>query len=306
MVLPASPTIYSTAYLKANIEGGQYFNWFYNDGNNDGRGFDPNGSGLQSRCRKATGSRRRATPIIRTSKSSPTNNCAGGGTTRIRRFTTPATGWVAARPANRMAGAVEVDRDARIWLRGGRQGDQSAERLLRRQIDRERDALLVDLGQRWRPRLPAAARRHDPGARACRRSTNTGTSTATTRPSGAGVVMVQFAFSCVWNWDARPFPTFPADTSAMGRHRQLERRRLVERAQAVAAAADADAAALVRGLIRPSRPFRSSAGRVHVKPKFSTLLAEHVSGRETRAAQRAYAYLRHRTDLRGSALGRGL
>ena len=26
------PTIYSMPYLKANIEGGQYFNWFYNDG----------------------------------------------------------------------------------------------------------------------------------------------------------------------------------------------------------------------------------------------------------------------------------
>ena len=27
--------------------------------------------------------------------------------------------------------------------------------------------------------------------------------------SAAGVVMVDFAFSCAWAWDARPFPTFP-------------------------------------------------------------------------------------------------
>jgi GTA TIM-barrel-like domain len=40
------PSIYSSAYLKANIEGGQYFDWFYNDGTNDGLGFDPSGSAL--------------------------------------------------------------------------------------------------------------------------------------------------------------------------------------------------------------------------------------------------------------------
>jgi hypothetical protein len=33
--------------LKANIEGGEKFNWFYFDSNNLGRGLDPNGSGLQ-------------------------------------------------------------------------------------------------------------------------------------------------------------------------------------------------------------------------------------------------------------------
>ena len=36
--LTGQPTIYSIPYLKANIEGGQYFNWFYNDSNNLGIG----------------------------------------------------------------------------------------------------------------------------------------------------------------------------------------------------------------------------------------------------------------------------
>ena len=40
-------TIYSMPYLKGNIEGGQYFDWFYNDGDNRGRGLDPNGTDLQ-------------------------------------------------------------------------------------------------------------------------------------------------------------------------------------------------------------------------------------------------------------------
>ena len=36
--LSGAPTIYSEPYLAANIEGGEGFNWFYNDSNNDGRG----------------------------------------------------------------------------------------------------------------------------------------------------------------------------------------------------------------------------------------------------------------------------
>ena len=45
--LTGPPTIYSTPYLKGDIEGGQYFNWFYNDGDNGGRGLDPSGTDLQ-------------------------------------------------------------------------------------------------------------------------------------------------------------------------------------------------------------------------------------------------------------------
>ena len=45
--LTGQPSIWSIPYLKANIEGGQYFNWFYNDSNNLGIGFDPNGTDLR-------------------------------------------------------------------------------------------------------------------------------------------------------------------------------------------------------------------------------------------------------------------
>ncbi len=45
--LSGQPTIYSKDYLKANIEGGEKFNWFYDDSNNVGMGLDPNGSDLR-------------------------------------------------------------------------------------------------------------------------------------------------------------------------------------------------------------------------------------------------------------------
>jgi hypothetical protein len=44
--LSGQPTIYSIPYLQANIEGGEKFNWFYNDSTNNGPGLDPNGSDL--------------------------------------------------------------------------------------------------------------------------------------------------------------------------------------------------------------------------------------------------------------------
>ncbi len=44
--LTGAPMLHNLAYLKANIEGGERFHWFYYDGDNLGRGFDPFGSDL--------------------------------------------------------------------------------------------------------------------------------------------------------------------------------------------------------------------------------------------------------------------
>lgn len=45
--LTQPPFLARKAYLKANIEGGEAFAWFYRDGTNLGRGLDPNGSAQQ-------------------------------------------------------------------------------------------------------------------------------------------------------------------------------------------------------------------------------------------------------------------
>ena len=107
--------------------------------------------------------------------------------------------------------------------------------------------------------------------------------------SGAGLVMVQFAFSCAWNWDARPFPLFPIDNAQWGDagNRQA-----------------GDWSNGVRLSLPPPEPSPSPtpptystfpavatlAWSVHVRPKFSTLIADHVSGRSTRSARFSRAY----------------
>ena len=167
--LTSQPTIYSIPYLQGNIEGGQYFNWFYNDGNNGGIGLDPNGTDLrvslpqgdrltQTRNPYYSGQEilGEQTTAMVVEQLSPGGICQCGGV------------WVAARRKHGVGAAGEVDHFCRIWLPGVRPRHQSAERVLRPGVDRERDALLVDLGseRERRRRLRAAARRRIAAARA--------------------------------------------------------------------------------------------------------------------------------------------
>ena len=118
-----------------------------------------------------------------------------------------------------------------------------------------------------------------------------------------GVAMMQLAFCCVWNWDARPFPGLPDPGERMGRRGRLAGRRLAQRPRPGAAAGRAIAAADAGNL--SELPALATLGwSTHVKPRFATDVADHVSGRSTRAPRYARRLLRRRTDLRGAALGR--
>jgi hypothetical protein len=106
--------------------------------------------------------------------------------------------------------------------------------------------------------------------------------------SVGGVPMIQETFCCAWNWDARPFPTFPlrgdvwgdAGAWAAGNWIGIGRTTLPP----VAPSPDPTPPSF------PAFPSVATLGwSVHVKPKFSTLVASHASGRETRAPYRANA-----------------
>ena len=98
--------------------------------------------------------------------------------------------------------------------------------------------------------------------------------------------MIQFAFCCVWNWDARPFPVFPNDTSAWGDTGNWQ------------------AGDWSNGLRQPLPPLAPtpppSPGTyptfpalptlewsARIKPKFVTDVTQRASGRETRRARYA-------------------
>ena len=99
-----------------------------------------------------------------------------------------------------------------------------------------------------------------------------------------GLPMLNWNFCCVWNTDARPFPTFPTLNSAWGDAGNWAQGLWIGTTRAVLPP-PAPSPPPTPLPSRRSRPSRHSAFRSHIKPKFSTLLAQHVSGRETRTQQ---------------------
>ena len=208
--LSGMPTIYSLPYLKANIEGGQYFNWFYNDGVNGGRGFDPKGSGLMVSLPEGDRLAQARNPYYANQQILANK--------QLRWF------W------NNAHQAVYDDGDGTGWSPHGPQTEWAAQSksILMLEygfssVDKATnqpnvffDAKSTESATAFWSIWDSAAgmtylpRRDDTIAalalEAIYEYWNTDGHNTT---SGAGVVMVQFAFSCVWNWDARPFPTLP-------------------------------------------------------------------------------------------------
>jgi uncharacterized protein (TIGR02217 family) len=104
-----------------------------------------------------------------------------------------------------------------------------------------------------------------------------------------GVVMLQAAFCCVWNWDARPFPVFPILGSEWGDAGNWQAGNWLNgRGPALP---PLPAAAPPSPGAYPTFPTLATLGwSVHVKPKFATDVADHVSGRSVRRANFAHAY----------------
>ena len=115
------PTIYTLAYLKANIEGGEKLQLVLQRRRQSRhRPRSERHRSARVACRTATGvtqtRNRLLPPISRLLRQQAA--CAGGGTIRIRPIYDDGdgTGWIAARPRHRMGAAIEIDRLRRIWL----------------------------------------------------------------------------------------------------------------------------------------------------------------------------------------------
>ena len=288
--LTGVPSIYSSAYLMANIEGGQYFNWYYNDGANDGRGFDPNGSGLQvslpegDRLAQARNAYNANQQILANKQLrwwwNNTHQAVYAGVGGAWVPQGPQTEWQAQSKSIIMLeyGCSAVDKgtnqpnvffDAKstesatpywsIW------DSASGGGYLPRRDDTIQALALQAIYAYW--------------------VTNGNNET-----SGGGVEMLNWSFCCVWNWDARPFPVFPIDSSEWGDFGNWRAGDWNSPPSARASLPPPAASAPPSPGTYQSFPALSTIGwSARVKPKFSTLLAPHVSGRESRAAQRAAA-----------------
>jgi len=285
--LSGQPTIYSAAYLQANIEGGQYFNWFYNDGSNLGIGLDPNGTDLrvslpegdrltQSRNGYASNQQILAPKQLRWWWNNGHRAVYDDGDGAGWQPHGPFTAWTA---QSKSIAFVEC-------------GFASCDRSTNQPdvfFDPASSAGSTAYWSIWDPSANAAggyAPRCDDvlqtlALQAVHDYWVTGGNNAM---SGSGVPMVQTAFMSAWNWDARPFPTFPIEAQ-IWRDAALWSPGfwLNGKGPFVAPPVPDPPPALGPYPIFPSLP--TLGWSMRLAPRFSTATALHVSGREARAAR---------------------
>ena len=282
--LSGAPTIYSPDYLKANIEGGEKFDWYYADSTNAGAADDPLGSGLivsapqgdratQTRQPYAAGQQILANKQVRWWWSNPHYAVydTGAGWTAQG----PATEWVAnSKPILFLEyGVPSVDKGTNqpnlfyspsssssgtpywsVWSSASGGGFTPL------RDDTISEMALDAIYAYWQAN----------------------------NASVGGVRMIEWTFSCVWNWDARPFPTFPALSNVWGDAADWAYGdwQGAGRIPTPPTAASADPSPGTY----PSFPALQTLGwSAQVRPRFATGIAGHVSGRESRRPSRALA-----------------
>ncbi len=282
--LSGTPLLYSKAYLKANIEGGEKFNWFYFDGNNLGRGPDPKGSDLNvSRPEgdRLTQNRNRYYP-----------NQEILGQKQIRWW------W------NNTHQALYDDGDGTgespkglptLWIANSKSvvfteyGFPSCDRSTNQPnvfFDAKSSESATPYWSIWDPA--------DGGGYQPRRDQNLQLLALQAlyeywfvdgaNATVGDVPMIQQVFCSVWNWDARPFPAFPNLGSAWGDAGNWPAGNWLNGKGPFVAVPAPDPAPSPGAF--PAFPTVAGQGwSVHYRPQFTTRVADHVSGRTSRIAR---------------------
>jgi uncharacterized protein (TIGR02217 family) len=216
--MSGQPTIYSIPYLKANIEGGEKFNWFYNDSNNFGIGLDPNGTNLrvslpegdrltQSRNQYYANQQLLANKQLRwwwnnyhyavyddgdgsgwSPHGSPTEWVPNSKSITFAEYGFPACDKCTNQP-NLFYSPASTESGTPFWSIWDPSASASGDYWPRRDDELYLLALQA-VYEYW--------------------------VTDGNNETVGGVPMIQTTFMSIWNWDARPFPTFPNMVSVWG------------------------------------------------------------------------------------------
>jgi hypothetical protein len=282
--LSGQPTIYSLAYLKANIEGGEKFNWFYNDGTNDGIGLDPNGTDLrvslpagdrltQARQAYSANQQALANKQLRWWWNNPHQAIYDDGDGSGWSPHGPYTQWV---PQSKSITFAEY-------------GFPACDRGTNQPNVFFNPASVESFTPYWSIWDSVAGgsyapRRDDEIQLLALQAVYEYWVTDGNNATVDGVSMIQPAFMSVWNWDARPFPAFPMLSSVWGDAGNWSAGQWLGGKGPFLTPPVPDPSPV------PPTPatFPTLNGQgwsVHYRPSFTTGLAEHVSGREIRAAK---------------------
>jgi hypothetical protein len=283
--LTGQPTIYSIPYLKANIEGGEKFNWYYNDGTNDGMGLDPNGTDL--RVSLPEGDR------LAQARNAYAPNQQLLANKQLRWW------W------NNMHQAVYDDGDGTGWSPHGPNTEWAPQS--KSIVFAEYGIPACDKGTN-QPNVfysPASIESFTPywsiwdpvsgggflpriddeiQLLALQAIYEYWVTDGNNETSAAGVKMIEPTFLSVWNWDARPFPIFPQLSSVWGDTGDWAAGQWLNGKGPFLTPPVPDAAPVAP--TPATFPTLNGQGwSVHFRPAFATGLASHVSGRESRAAK---------------------
>jgi hypothetical protein len=221
--LSGTPTLYSKPYLKANIEGGEKFNWYYLDGANGVLGSDPNGPGeisvpagdrlSQSRNAYGAGTQITANKMLRWWWNNPHHALYPTGAASSGSWVNQGqTGWVANSKSIAFTeyGYPSCDKSTNqpnVFFTNNSGESATAywsawQTVSGGAVTPVPDTTISQLAlqavyEYWFSDTPS----------------NNPVSTAVVP---AGIPMLQQSFCSVWNWDARPSPYFPRLSNVWG------------------------------------------------------------------------------------------
>jgi uncharacterized protein (TIGR02217 family) len=287
--MSGQPTIYSIPYLKANIEAGQYFNWFYNDSNNLGIGLDPNGTDLrvslpqgdrltQSRNTYSANQQLLANKQLRWWWNNPHQAIYDDG---------DGTGWSPHGPYTEWAPQSKSITFAEYGFPACDKGTNQPN-VFYSPASVESATPFWSI---WDPSQSVAGdhwpRRDDElQLLALQAIYEYWVTDGNNESSSGGVPMIQTTFMSVWNWDARPFPVFPQLTGVWGDTGDWPAGNwLGGKGPLLSQPVPTNPPASGPYSTFPVVP--TLGWSVTLSPIFSTAAGLHVSGREVRAAKYA-------------------
>jgi uncharacterized protein (TIGR02217 family) len=283
--LAGQPMLRNADYLKANIEGGEGYNWYYNNSASGGVGLDP--LGADQRCTLPLGDRVTQTrhPFAADQQLLTRKGLRWWWNNQHAAIydNGDGTGWSPHGPATAWApqskpiifaeyGFASVDRctnQPNVFYDA--KSTESATPFW--------SLWTGSIGMGWSPL------RDDALADLALQSIHDHWS-ANNAASPSGVPMILTPFCCAWNWDARPFPVFPLDTSAWGDGGNWATGNWIagKGPSTPAPAPDAPPAA---GTFAVFPTLAGQGWRATYRPRFLTRAHTHTSGREVRASLRA-------------------
>ena len=282
LALTGTPTIYDKDYLKANIEGGERFNWFYFDSNNDGRGKDPFGSDLTLSLPEGDRLTQSRNPYFPNQQILAQKQLRWWWNNQHYALYDSGAGLI---PQGNHTQWVAQSKPI-IFTEYGFPAVNRSTNQPNVFYDTKSTESATAYWSIWEPSVGGFGflpkQDQDLQLLALQAVYEYWFVDGHNATSAAGLPMIEPAFCSVWNWDARPFPTFPRLSNIWGDAGNWQTGNwLGGKGPYVGLPITDNVPVPAMPFDFPSLPGLSWS--VHKKPTFSTRVASHVSGREVRS-----------------------